>query len=181
MEQEVIIGLSGRMGSGKDTAAAGVSRWLNFAVVHFADPLKLAAQRMFGFTDAQLYTGAGKNSLDLRWGVTPRDVLQRLGVGAREIFGEDFWVKRLLMDLPPQVVVADVRFPNEAQAIKDRGGRVIRIERGPRVPADHISETALDDWAFDAVIENDGTVAQLQACTVDTVLEFFPQLRRSHE
>lgn len=74
----------------------------------------------------------------------------------------------------PRWIITDVRFPNEAQAIKERGGIVIRVNR----PADnkittfmklqgiglieHPSETALDDYEFDEVIINDGTLEDLK-------------------
>lgn len=74
----------------------------------------------------------------------------------------------------PNWVISDCRFPNEAQAIKDRGGIVIRINRpehwvslasGKPVnelpPIRHSSETSLDNWTFDAIIENNGTMEDL--------------------
>ena len=58
----------------------------------------------------------------------------------------------------PNWIITDVRFPNEAQAIKDRGGILIRINRPQLIERDfeHLSETALDDYdGFDYVINND--------------------------
>lgn len=64
----------------------------------------------------------------------------------------------------PNWIITDVRFPNEAQAIKDRGGIMIRIER-PGVEShcggQHPSETALDNYNFDYVIENEGSIDEL--------------------
>ena len=58
--------------------------------------------------------------------------------------------------------MTDVRFPNEAQRIKDLGGVVWRVKRPGVGPANyHESETALDDWPFDAVLENDGNLVDL--------------------
>ena len=73
----------------------------------------------------------------------------------------------------PNWIITDVRFPNEAKAIKDKGGIVIRVNRtyytedkkyiiGYDPFETHPSETALDDYdGFDYVIENDGTVQDL--------------------
>jgi len=73
----------------------------------------------------------------------------------------------------PNWIVTDVRFPNEAKAIKDRGGLVIRINRRLgqtnnniqslllNVENSHSSETALDDYAFDYTISNDSTIEEL--------------------
>ena len=72
----------------------------------------------------------------------------------------------------PNWIITDVRFPNEAKAIKDRGGIVIRVNRtyytedkkyiiGYDPFETHPSETALDDYEFDYVIENDGSLDEL--------------------
>ena len=79
------------------------------------------------------------------------------------------------ISLIPNWIITDVRFPNELQAIKDRGGINIRINRPCSIcggvgyhkldcrPSEHISETALDNAEFDYVIEND--------CTIDDLIE----------
>ena len=67
----------------------------------------------------------------------------------------------------PNWIITDVRFPNEVEAIENRGGIVIRIERTPRsygtefIIDEHPSETALDDHNFDYVIDNDGSISDL--------------------
>ena len=63
-------------------------------------------------------------------------------------------------------IITDVRFPNEVEAIEDKGGTVIRIERTPRsygteFEIEHSSETALDDYDFDYVINNNGSISDL--------------------
>jgi hypothetical protein len=60
----------------------------------------------------------------------------------------------------PSWLVTDVRFPNECQAIKDRGGIIIKVDRDVE-KGSHASETALDNWAFDAVIDNNGSISEL--------------------
>lgn len=67
----------------------------------------------------------------------------------------------------PNWIITDCRFPNEAQAIKDKGGIVIRVNRPDysiqitEVKLKHPSETSLDNWEFDYVIENNGTIEEL--------------------
>ncbi len=67
---------------------------------------------------------------------------------------------------PPNWIITDVRFPNEAKAIKDRGGIMLRVNRQTetdRFPRnEHPSETALDDYKFDATIINNGTLEELE-------------------
>jgi hypothetical protein len=57
-------------------------------------------------------------------------------------------------------IIPDVRFLNEAEAIKERGGIIIRVDRGS--PANsHKSETILDNYRFDFIISNNGTIDEL--------------------
>ena len=101
--------------------------------------------------------------------MTVREFLQKLGTDAlRDNLHRDIWVNALFADYkePDNWIITDVRFPNEAQAIKDKGGIVIRIERGEQNTENlHISETALDDWEFDYVINNNGSLEQLLEVT----------------
>lgn len=70
----------------------------------------------------------------------------------------------------PHWIITDVRFPNEAQAIRDKEGVVIRVNRNPQgdwniikaaMIEEHPSETALDDWQFDYELNNNGTIEEL--------------------
>lgn len=97
-----------------------------------------------------------------------RALLQRLGTDAgRALLGEDVWVDATL-NRPVTgegLVLTDCRFPNEAEAVRERGGAVVRVERPGVGPVNsHISETALDDYdGFAARLANDGTLADLDA------------------
>lgn len=162
-----VIGFGYQARVGKDTAGA----YLMYTVPgvkrrSFADSLKEACTAIFGFTAAQLY-GNMKEVVDPFWGTTPRDLLQRVGTEAiRNEVGRDVWVKSWEMYMNNHShyeriwVAPDVRFHNEATAVKKAGGIVVRIDRPSgmrdKVP-DHESEKALahyDDW--DYIINNDG-------------------------
>ena len=122
--------------------------------------------------------------------LTPRKLLQLLGTECgRNIIHPNIWVNATMIDykfteiLPnedtgllnynpkynfPNWIITDMRFPNELEAIKNRNGITIRINRGiiertGKViqKPEHISETALDDAKFDYVIENDDNVEKL--------------------
>lgn len=156
-----LIGLSGYAGSGKDTAAAMLT---GYTVQKFARKLKRIAGLMLNVPESFFEDPANKAKYLPDWGMTVREFLQRLGTDAvRDTLHPDAWVVALFADFDPsdRWVVTDVRFPNEAQAIKDRGGVVVRIKRGSPVNA-HPSETALDDWPFDHVIDNTGTLDDLK-------------------
>jgi hypothetical protein len=94
-----------------------------------------------------------------------RGLLQRFGTEVgREMFDENFWVDYALHSIVDgtKVVIADVRYPNEADAIRKLGGKVFRVERDGVVAAnEHMSEHALDGYEFDGKIENNGTIQSL--------------------
>lgn len=180
----MIIGISGKAKSGKDTAADMLSYLYsnpdksykdyientevffekNAYVVHFADALKEAARELCILDEDQTDTQAGKLTVIPWLGITVRELLQKLGTCIREGIDEDFWIKCLFarVDGFQDIIVADVRYPNELQAIKNQGGVVIRINREGAGAGDHHSETSLDDYdGFDLVIDNNGTYEEL--------------------
>jgi hypothetical protein len=75
---------------------------------------------------------------------------------------DDIWVRTVLENNAnvPALVIPDVRFPNEASAIKARGGIIVRIKREGYEPVNnHISETAYQDQ--DITLWNNGTPEDL--------------------
>lgn len=183
-----IIGLGHVARVGKDTAAEGLVRELGFTRLGFADPLKelaLAADPLITSSTRTVNVQAGHGRL--AWTVAGmgwenakntytevRRFLQNLGLGARTVFGEDFWVEQTLRkaERHQRVVIPDVRFTNEADAIKAAGGIVIRIDRPGHVAAGHVSETELVDYDFDHVMANDGTALDLQVAVLDIAKRF---------
>lgn len=173
-EREMVIGLSGYARSGKDTAARCLLEQ-GFVRGAFADKMKTALIALDPYIDSSRRLGEIEGAII----ETPsglllseaakripevRRLLQRLGTEAgRKTIGEDVWVRALLdTSSPVKLVITDVRFPNEASAIRALGGLVIRIERPGVGPInDHESEVALDGYDVDVVIDNDGTVEDL--------------------
>lgn len=113
--------------------------------------------------------------------MTVREFLQILGTDAvRNNLHENAWVNALMADYKPakmseynpsKWIVTDVRFPNEAQAIKDRGGVIVRVNRPGVGPVNnHPSETSLNNWDFDYIIENNGTLEDLKH-TVEILMD----------
>jgi hypothetical protein len=133
-----VVAFAGEKHSGKTTAAdllsGNLERPAKFA---FADALKRSAQAMFGFTSAQLW-GSLKDVIDPRYGKTPRDLVIWLGTQVRKNLGIEFpeggclWTQhfRTLVKTTDAdiVVVEDCRFPDEVDAIREYGGKVIVIE-----------------------------------------------------
>jgi hypothetical protein len=186
----VIIGIGHNMQVGKDTAAMALSRELGFIRRAFADPLKDLAFK------ADPVVSAGSRAVTvnydvghgrLSWAVKGlgwegakatypevRKFLQNLGLAAREVFGADFWVDTLLQSLSPNLnyVIPDVRFANEAEAIQNEGGYLIKITRPGRFGDGHPSETSLAEFeGWDFVYDNTGSIPELEAAVVGFVRE----------
>jgi hypothetical protein len=143
-----VIGFAGLPGSGKDTAAdmirdhgpSGEPRHKR----PFAGPLKEAAAQMFGFSATQLHgPSAERDKVDPRLGFTPRKALELLGTEVARGLDSEYWLKAWRKSLPERgvVVVPDVRFQNEVDAIHAMGGKVYWIERDANAkPSAHASQ-----------------------------------------
>lgn len=177
----LLIGLSGYARSGKDTVGQILQDDHGLRTASFAATLKRITAQVNPYV-----TESGLHLADLLalypeqgWeGVKQipevRRFLQALGVACRDHIHPDVWVDALFHHLDPfftpGYVITDVRFPNEADAIRKRGGEVWRITRPNTPPAnDHPSETALDDYPhFSRRIRNDGTLHDLRRNVLDS-------------
>lgn len=178
----VIIGIGHKRRRGKDVLAEMMSgqaalQGFETCTRPFAYALKEhIGAGIFGLTEEQLY-GDQKTIIDPFWELTPRDILQRGGTESmRDVFGQDIWVKvmqRFIEHCPAQVIlIPDVRFPNEAEAVKRWGGTLIKVERDIEHAEEdtHISETALDDFdGWDHTVNNNSSLGDLKA-TGDSLL-----------
>jgi hypothetical protein len=200
----MIIGICGFIGTGKDTIADYLVNIHQFRRESFANTLKDAVASVFGW-DRELLEGRTRQAREWReqvdpwWAnrlgipdLTPRWVLQYWGTEVfRQGFHDDIWIASLenkLRKTTDDVVISDCRFPNEIKAIKNAGGKVIRVTRGPdpewyTIAASvnagskhigwaiakanltkyniHVSETAWAGTEFDTVIDNNGTMDHL--------------------
>ena len=143
----MIVGITGFIGSGKDTIADYLVTFKGFRRMSFAEPLKDAISAIFGW-DRDLLEGKTAHSREWReqvdtwWAkrldlphLTPRYVLQQWGTEVgRRAFHDDIWVASIenrLRHIKDNIVLSDARFPNELKAIKNAGGITIRVNRGP--------------------------------------------------
>ena len=179
----MLIGLSGYARSGKDTVADYLVENYGFTRMAFADPMKEALYRL----DPQI-DFAGIPGIRLSWAVDKsgwevvkdeapevRGLLQRMGTEVgRNMFGEDFWVDYAIGQSwkNDNVVFSDVRFRNEAAAVRKNWGHNWRINRpGTLAANDHISETEMDGYKeFDEILSNDGSLKELYA-QIDKIME----------
>lgn len=181
----MIIGLSGYAKSGKDTVSEMIQeihpdKW---EVKKFSGKLKVIASILTGIPAHQFEDQEFKSSMlgemwwknygDFYHQTTVRDFLQILGTDAiRNGLHTNAWVNALMADYKPRKmdqyspsnwIITDCRFPNEAEAIKDRGGMIVRVNRPGIAPVNaHPSETALDNWDFDYKIANDSDLISLK-------------------
>jgi hypothetical protein len=168
----MIIGLSGYARSGKDTVAELLCLNYGYSRHAFADQIKKVLYRLnpiIGATMKGDVCHLNEEMLYNDWdylkdNTDVRRLMQVLGTEiGREMFGDNVWVDLAFKHIKAEdVVFTDVRFPNEADAIRNAGGQVWRINRLNHEPInDHSSETAMDEYAFDHTIKNNGTLDDL--------------------
>jgi hypothetical protein len=159
LEDIMIIGICGFIGSGKDTVADYLVNFHEFRRESFASTLKDAVSAVFGW-DRTLLEGRTKEAREWReqvdpwWAerldmptLTPRWVLQYWGTEVcRKSFHDDIWIASLenkLRNSKDHVVISDCRFPNEIQSIRNAGGIIVWVKRGE-----------LPDWYQHAMAAN---------------------------
>jgi hypothetical protein len=162
------IGLVGKAQSGKSTVGLHLVERYGYRSLAFADPLRdmaSAINPIVGTMRATRYNEVldlyGYNEAKVRFPEVRR-FLQVLGTeGGREVLGDTVWVDaavRKAQAIGSPCVFTDVRFPNEADAVRANGGVVVRIVRPSLVPdpavASHASETLQDTIVADAAIYN---------------------------
>jgi len=159
-----LIGIVGYRKVGKSTARDYLVRVHGCVHRPFAGPLKNML-RVLGLAEAHLDGGLKEEPCELLMGRTPRYAMQRLGTEwGRDMIHSDLWVetwKREVAKVGAPVVADDLRFPNEAVALRALGGFVLRLRRQGRNASDHPSETELDGIQPDFTINNNGTPEEL--------------------
>jgi len=195
----MIVGLVGFIGAGKGTVADLLVERHGFIKESFANSVKDAVSVVFGWDRALLEgdtpeSRAWREQKDIFWSkkfgkdFSPRLALQLMGTEAgRDVFQSDIWVHTVQRrcDDDKNYVIADVRFPNEIDAIMESGGKIIRVKRGPNpdwydiaervnlvqidyndeaktIPA-HYSEWAWIGSSCDVILDNNCTLEQLKS------------------
>ena len=168
----MILGLSGKIGSGKDYLASHrfSKEHKNVLILAFADFLKIEYGVQNNVSYERLFVNKDAKS---------RIGLQETSGYYKKKYGNDYYINAL--DLFIKIhkqrnnincfIITDVRFPNEYNYIKKMGGKVYRIEAKDRTLIklrketnndqekinkimNHESETMLDDYKFDKIIDN---------------------------
>jgi hypothetical protein len=189
----LVIGITGKIGSGKTTISDYLKIKYQYRPYSFADPIKNMA-KAFGFKQHELFgTQEQKLEINEHWGVSGRYFLQKLGTDIfRDIvpkiipnlnLGESKspWIRAFEIHMLEQkektnIVIGDVRFVNEAESIQKLGGYIIKISDGSLKKDDgsvytkHASEIEMVNIHEDFLIYNVGTLNELYI-KIDDILK----------
>lgn len=177
----MLLGLNGAAGAGKDTFGFVLRDEFGYHKAAYADKLREALETLDPTIVANgehhgplpagyrgpVYRGLAHAINEYGWegyktspfSMDIRRLIQVMGTEVgRGIAGENVWINATFkgLNLDNNNVITDVRFPNEAEAIKEAGGYIIHIDRPDvenRAPA-HASETSMNDWKFDFTVTN---------------------------
>lgn len=175
------MGVSGKIGSGKDTVCDLVREiWPDFVKIAFADRLKKVVCALTGTPLETVRSREGKGMVPKGFSHTIGQLLQIVGQSMKESLGEEVWCDAVMGSLPQWTLIADCRCLVEADAIRRAGGKLIRVNGDParvrelntdKRDLNHSTETELDCYSFDYVIENEGTVDELRGKVKSIVSE----------
>ena len=176
----MIIAICGHKFSGKSTVARLLGNATGYEVISFADKLKDITCVLSGctredledydFKETQLVPDYLRTYCLNAEKPTFRAFLQHFGSEVMRGVNDNIWIDCTLSNCKKDVIISDCRFPNEAKAVKARGGIVIKVVRPSVVSEDsHQSETLIDEIDADYTIWNDTTLENLVA-NVDSLV-----------
>jgi hypothetical protein len=180
----MIVALVGKKRSGKDTVANVLVNEYGFVRYGLADPIKVVVKYLFDWNEEHT-NGNLKETIDSKWGISPRQAMQWLGTEAMQlsicqifpefekVIGRRFWVRKFVFMYEEQAretgkyldyVISDVRFPHEIYEL-DQNHRDIIVVKIARTMNDlvdtHESEKYIDSIKPNVVLDNNGTIEDL--------------------
>ncbi|MEQ8308098.1 MAG: hypothetical protein RIA09_16305 [Hoeflea sp.] len=181
-----IVAFTGLKGSGKDTAAT-ILKAAGYEEIKFAGALKAMFRAFLYYQNVDSVTVERMVEGDLKEtpseylsGVTPRYFMQMLGTEfGRKLIDEEIWVNALVNKVEQgdyeNVVITDLRFPNESDAITKLGGASYRLQRDIEGNefSQHESEKYVTSLPVKAIIDNNGTIDDLES---EVALRFCPDI-----
>lgn len=177
----LVVGLTGRAGSGKDTVADYLVAEHGFTKISMAGPLKRAVVELFGLDPSVFEDRVRKEAVVEDWGRSPRWLAQWLGTDVlRKEIDEEVFTKtakrRIAAVANGRVVVSDVRFDNEARMVHELGGVVWRLDANVRLEgtegrmgmteAAHSTEAGIAADLCDATLDTNTAWATTRASAV---------------
>lgn len=181
----MLIGVCGKVGEGKTTIAKHLRDAYGFKIMSFGGPLKKIVSVLFNIPLETLNHPIEKDKFDPRWGKTPRTIMQLFGTDCmRNFFGYDFWVQKMehqLLLLPQHdIVIDDVRFPDEADMVTRKNGILIQVVRSNNplalqsAEALHASER-IDRLNPTKTFDNDSQIIDLHV-KIDWFMHLLPEV-----
>jgi hypothetical protein len=177
---QLLIGLTGRARTGKTTAANHLENSQGLLAYAFADPLREALMTIFNLSPCDF--DDERKELTIDWlGRSPRELMQSMGTewGRNQVHPE-LWLLLAEQNLEflgqtndnaTGFVISDLRFENEADFVRKRGGIVVHLLRPDAAEVSpHISETGIGLQDNDLVLHNDGAIEDLTA-QLDEIFE----------
>lgn len=180
----LIVGLAGRARSGKNTAGAYLERAFNYRQYAMAGPLKEMVRIGLGLNPADFETTEQKEAVIEVYGRSYRHITQTIGTEwGRQLIHPDLWLiiarhrfEAMSRVGTPGVAITDIRFENESEMVRDLGGIVVHIHSKRALvgmsaqAAAHESEKALWIGPLDRVVDNNGTIGELEQQLNDIVI-----------
>lgn len=178
-----LLGITGRAGAGKDTVARILAARHQYSIYAFATPLYEMVRAGFGIDVHQLTRAQKETPIDWLGDRSPRHLLQTLGTEwGRTCVAADVWIRAAERNIDQhrahfgpraRVVITDVRFPNEAEWVRARGGLIWHLTR-PDDGLDgdagaHASERGVPYAISDCWLRNDGTLDELERAVTHLV------------
>lgn len=164
----MIIGICGAARSGKSVSAAILQNKLGFQEHSFAAPIREFVWKLLD-VDAATFEMIKDKPHPMLSGKTPRYAMQTLGTEwGRNTISETLWIDVCInkaKNHTGNVVISDVRFENEAVAIRNAGGIIIKIVRkdAPVIQTSkHSSEAGISECLVDHIIENNSDIVTFE-------------------
>jgi len=180
MRPLTVLGLTANKRSGKDTLASFLEEeyiQLGYKVYRyaFADELKAITRRYFPTWNGQKTESSGDF-------VGGRQILEGVGTLVRDLCGSSYWVKKVsekinatISEHPRDqrlvIIITDIRYRNEADLVKQMGGKIIKIVRDGYNSDSFSAEMGVSDMVLklDHILENNGTIQQLQQKAIQLI------------
>ena len=159
--------LSGYAQSGKDTVAKYLVDFHKYKRFAFADILKDQVSVKYNIQRSLLDTGKGKDLFNPTYNCTNRQLLIKYSFEKKKDC-QDYFVNNILEKINGEkdhsnIVISDWRYPNEYNVLFQKFNKIhkilkIRVNRWETATIDDESETSLDNFEFDYIIENDNNL-----------------------
>jgi len=184
LKNPILIAISGKIGSGKDTVANIIHELFPiFGTAAFADRVKKTVAALTNTSIEMNYDRKYKSYIPSGFTDTLGRLHQKIGAGLKDILGPNIWADCLLSTVQGNTIITDCRHLCEVQGCISKNALLIRINGDPadirKINADgrdlnHISETELDSFPFKYVIENDGNIDDLRRNIINIL---FPNIK----